>query len=188
MVSKFDIPSNLNEYLITLHKTDPYELLNLALNPSDHHKQIINRLNALLLVTKSCVGSTCRNPWPVLKPSEPNLPPAKSLKEAMNPKYNTFFSKFPPVNFKECLDIQLPSNEMPFYPPEAREGLGLDHRKPTDNYDQGTTGNCTHDEIKPNGKFGGKGQRNATLEDINKTARKLKDNELPEANCHQIGT
>ncbi|KAJ4295092.1 hypothetical protein N0V90_007101 [Kalmusia sp. IMI 367209] len=170
-------------------KSDPYELYNLAQKPVSHeHRQMMNRLNALLLVTKSCVGPTCRDPWPVLKPANDSLPPAQSLADAMDSKYDDFFASFPPVTFKECIDIQLPSNELPFYPPEAEHKLGLAHRKPTDNYDKGLTGgDCKHDEIKANGHFGTKEQRDATLEQINKDARKLKDDELPGPNCHQIG-
>lgn len=147
----------------------------------------MNRLNALLLVTKSCVGPTCRNPWPVLKPANDSLPTPQSLSEAMHSKYNDHFASYPQVQFKECLNIQLPSNETPFLPHDARNDLGTKHRKSTDNFDKGKTGDCSFDSIKEDGHFGTKAQRHKTLEDMNKDARKLKDHELPGASCHYIG-
>ncbi|KAK8001114.1 Arylsulfatase [Apiospora marii] len=42
---------------------DPYELTNLVGDP--RHEAALNRLNALLLVTKSCAEGTCRDPWAV---------------------------------------------------------------------------------------------------------------------------
>ncbi|KAF2736426.1 alkaline phosphatase-like protein [Polyplosphaeria fusca] len=172
-------------------KTDPLELHNLAIAPvSAENQKTMDRLNALLLVTKSCAGSTCRNPWPVLKPENTALPSFSSLTEALNPKLDNYFAsrdRFPLVQFKECLNIQLESNEVPFFPPEAKDRLGKEHRKKTDNYNKGTTGDCGYRKIAANGQFGSEEQRNAGLADVEENSRVLSDEEVAGNDCVIVG-
>jgi hypothetical protein len=57
------------------------------------------RLDALLLVLKSCKASTCYDPWLELHP----WGDVTSLPEAMNPKFDDFYEKQQPkVTFLEC--------------------------------------------------------------------------------------
>ncbi|TPX15448.1 uncharacterized protein E0L32_004428 [Thyridium curvatum] len=155
---------------------DPYELTNLALNPTPEVQQLLNRLNAILLVTKSCEGGTCRQPWGLLQPNDkPNE--IVSLKQAMDPKYDVFFAKFPKVNFKECLAVQDVANEQPFYPPlpdNGSGGLGRGHRTTPDGWEKPKGKQV----LRSKGKYGTAEQRHATLEDVMKNAHYLTDDEI----------
>lgn len=59
-------------------KVDPYELHNLY---DGANVQLVNRLDALLVVLKSCRAETCRDPWSVLHPNDDSV---KTLKDALN--------------------------------------------------------------------------------------------------------
>ncbi|KAF2180159.1 alkaline phosphatase-like protein [Zopfia rhizophila CBS 207.26] len=178
-------------------KEDPYELTNLALDPKDEDQKVMDRLNALLLVTKSCEQDLCRDPWSVLMQNS-TLPGVCSLKEAMNALYNDFFAGFPLVSFKECGQvyengtydmglIQMVENELPFYPPGAENGLGQAHRKSTDNYWPVEEGDCDYKSITNTEHCGSWAQRSATLEVIEKSARILTNEELPDPNmCNML--
>ena len=60
---------------------------------------LTSRLDALLLVLKSCKASSCYDPWLELHP----WGDVTSLPEAMNPNFNYFYEKQQPkVAFSEC--------------------------------------------------------------------------------------
>lgn len=60
---------------------------------------LTSRLDALLLVLKSCKASTCYDPWLELHP----WGDVTSLPEAMNPIFDDFYQKQQPkVAFSEC--------------------------------------------------------------------------------------
>lgn len=61
-------------------------------------KQLYNRLDALLMVTKSCEEETCRNPWSVLFPGAE----VTSLADSMQETYDQFFQEQPKVEFGSC--------------------------------------------------------------------------------------
>lgn len=61
-------------------------------------KEVIDRLDALLMVTKSCKQDSCRDPWGVLFPTGQ----VTDLETAMRPEYDTFFSNQPRVTFSAC--------------------------------------------------------------------------------------
>lgn len=50
--------------------------------------KLISRLDALLMVTKSCKGHTCVEPWSVLHPAG-NV---KTLDDALSPRFDTFYT------------------------------------------------------------------------------------------------
>ncbi|RSL94366.1 hypothetical protein CDV31_014354 [Fusarium ambrosium] len=155
---------------------DPYELNNLAINPSKASSRLMDRLNAILLVTKSCEQGTCRQPWTLLQPGH-RKDEILSLKQAMKPKYDKFFASFPRVAFKECLQIQDINNEMPFYPPLPKTGaLGGKYRNSTDNYASEGEGGARY--ITSPGQYGGWKQRHSTLKEINKSGREITDAEI----------
>ncbi|KAL1638084.1 hypothetical protein SLS58_009010 [Diplodia intermedia] len=115
---------------------DPYELTNLASSPS--HARLIARLNALLLVTKSCGAGTCRNPWTALQPANSTSNPILSLSDAMDASYDAHFAQFPSVDFGACMEYQYAPNEGPFYPASigntSDELLGGAWRADTDDF------------------------------------------------------
>ena len=60
--------------------------------------QLFNRLDALLMVAKSCKQDSCRNPWATLFPAGQ----VSSLSGAMKAKYDSFFAGQPKVSFSSC--------------------------------------------------------------------------------------
>ncbi|KAI1210551.1 arylsulfatase [Annulohypoxylon truncatum] len=170
---------------------DPYELQNLAKDPEDETtKQLLNRLNALLLATKSCADATCRNPWKLLQPEEGRRGTIVDddtsltitcLDQAMDPKYDSHFndtSLFPRVAFQECMEYQDITNEAPYLP--QNPGLGMAYRKPTDNYY--TPSVKLSALIVGNAKDqGGPEQRNVTLAQIMAQSMKLTQAQIGQA-------
>jgi N-acetylglucosamine-6-sulfatase len=59
---------------------------------------ILDRLDALMMVLKSCKGNACRNPWNVLHPGGR----VKSLRDALAPDFDAFYDAQPKVGFDEC--------------------------------------------------------------------------------------
>jgi len=60
---------------------------------------LVSRLDALLLVLKSCKASACYDPWLELHP----WGDVTSLLEAMNPHFDVFYeNQQPKVAFSEC--------------------------------------------------------------------------------------
>ncbi|KAI8624345.1 arylsulfatase [Xylariaceae sp. FL1651] len=156
---------------------DPYELVNLAHKANS--TQLVNRLNALLMVTKSCEQNSCRDPWSLLQPTTTSGGQTRlvSLTQAMDTAYDAFFADFEKVAFETCLLVQSEANEMPYFPPLeqlAGRGLGRAYRNATD-------------VIKPAGGvrtistpdyYGTAAQRHVTLADITAASRVLTDAEL----------
>ncbi|KAI8883715.1 Arylsulphatase, partial [Backusella circina FSU 941] len=88
-------------------KEDPYELNNLY---KYANIQLVNRLDALLVVLKSCRAETCRDPWRVLHPYDDDV---KTLANALDKKYDAHYAQFRKVEFQECLDFKAEWNEIP---------------------------------------------------------------------------
>lgn len=61
-------------------KNDPYETTNEFDNMDP---QLANRLDALLLVLKTCRSESCRDPWRVLHSHDPSV---KTLADALHHK------------------------------------------------------------------------------------------------------
>ena len=94
---------------------DPYQLTNIYTPPnatsnpftnapptlsiaSRPQKPVQDRLDALLLVLKSCAGSTCHRPWSVFHP-QGNV---NSLLDALDTRYDDFYAGQPKVKFEWC--------------------------------------------------------------------------------------
>ncbi|KAI1846284.1 hypothetical protein JX265_010871 [Neoarthrinium moseri] len=163
-------------------KNDPYELTNLANSTDPAIQRVKSRLNALLMVMKSCETETCRNPWNVIQPPKPNTARSchavSSLGDALDPAYDDFFATIPEVNIAECVQYQYAPNETPFYPPEAQYGLGLAHRNAPTPFE--------YPDVKPVKAVpyipgGGWEQRTATLDTLMAAARELTADELQQA-------
>lgn len=83
---------------------------------------MINRLDALLLVLKSCQGVTCIKPWDVLQPADPVI----SLWEALDEEYDGFYGEQPRVSYDWCDAGYVIEAEGPQTPLTSRYGLSWD--------------------------------------------------------------
>lgn len=115
-----------------MNQSDPYQLHNLY--PSDKQtgeepqilgrslSQAIARLDALLLVLKSCQGITCIKPWAVLQPESS----VSSLRDALDEGYDGFYQEQPRVSFDWCDAGYVIAAEGPQVPLTTRYGLPWD--------------------------------------------------------------
>lgn len=95
---------------------DPGQLTNLAL-PSKQHtlvstqpiSKLQSRLDALLLVLKTCKAASCTDPWAVLHPKGD----VANLEDALAAKYDGFYATQPKVAFEKCELGQILSSEGP---------------------------------------------------------------------------
>lgn len=101
---------------MTSFQTDPGQLNNLARSPSNQteilHRsisQVQSRLDALLLVLKTCKASTCTDPWSVLHPKGE----VTSLEQALSETYDAFYDAQPKVSYSKCELGQILSSEGP---------------------------------------------------------------------------
>jgi hypothetical protein len=95
------------DILIEIKQDDPLQTTNLAFNISAHQSytianrhlgQIIPRLDALMMVLKSCNGDACREPWRQLHPKGY----VNSLADALDAGFDEFYANQPKVSFSEC--------------------------------------------------------------------------------------
>lgn len=85
-------------------------------------RKVIDRLDALLLVLKSCQGPTCIKPWNVLHPGGG----VASLKDALAPQYDKFYHDQPKVSYSACEGGYIVGSEGPQVGLEFRDGLSWD--------------------------------------------------------------
>jgi N-acetylglucosamine-6-sulfatase len=82
--------------LLSSQPTSPSPNLFAPLNrPLD---QVSARLDALLMVLKSCKANACTEPWKILHPDGSS----NNLIDALNEKYDTFYAGQPKVSFEKC--------------------------------------------------------------------------------------
>lgn len=123
----YDSDSRLTE------QTDPYQLHNLYPTSGQTEEsevqilgrslsQAISRLDALLLVLKSCQGTTCIKPWTVLQPEDS----VHSLRDALHKDYDWFYGEQPRVSFDWCDAGYIIEAEGPQVPLTSRYGLSWD--------------------------------------------------------------
>ncbi|CAG7959601.1 unnamed protein product [Penicillium nalgiovense] len=84
--------------------------------------QAINRLDALLMVLKSCHGETCIQPWDVLQPVDP----VSTLQHALNEEYDGFYGAQPQVSFDWCDAGYIVEAEGAQVPLTSRHGVSWD--------------------------------------------------------------
>lgn len=72
-------------------------------------RKVQERLDALLLVLKTCKGRTCRRPWEALHPDGR----VKTLVDALNPKFDNFYKRQHKVKYERCEKGYRPEFEMP---------------------------------------------------------------------------
>lgn len=83
---------NLLDEKQTMH-ADRFSIQGRGLAP------VVNRLNALMMVLKSCQGDSCREPWSLLHPDDPNV---DSLASALDARFDEFYEVQPRVRFDNC--------------------------------------------------------------------------------------
>lgn len=97
---------------------DPYQTTNIIADSATSEyqlenrplKAVLNRLNALMMVLKSCKGADqCTNGWSFLHPNGQ----VESLKDALDEKYDGFYSSQPSVAFDQCTPGYFPALEGP---------------------------------------------------------------------------
>lgn len=81
-------------------QTDPDQMRNLAdslstLSPSSDIARLHTRLDALLLVLKTCAGDSCRYPWSTMFTNGK----VKNIKDAMKKEYDDYFKSLPDVRY-----------------------------------------------------------------------------------------
>jgi N-acetylglucosamine-6-sulfatase len=89
-------------------KSDPGQLHNIYPTSSTQPdvtilsipvSKVLPRLDALLMVTKSCKGHTCVHPWSVIHPAG-NV---QTLEDALNTRFDSFYSSVSAaVSFDKC--------------------------------------------------------------------------------------
>ncbi|KAL2815258.1 alkaline-phosphatase-like protein [Aspergillus cavernicola] len=108
-----------NEHELYDLTTDPYQLNNLYTASFSQYpevqifghslSQVITRLDSILLVLKSCKGATCIKPWDVLHPDGS----VQDLQNALNPRYDAFYTDQARVSFDRCERGYIPESEGP---------------------------------------------------------------------------
>ncbi|OJJ43639.1 hypothetical protein ASPZODRAFT_73938 [Penicilliopsis zonata CBS 506.65] len=130
----YSVWCNNEHELYNLH-TDPFQVNNLyphhgyrknaANEPTIlgyHIDKVRARLDALLLVLKSCKGSTCINPWDVLHPDGS----VKTLRDALHKHYDGFYTAQHKVSYDRCEAGYLVDAEGPQVPFIHSDGLSWD--------------------------------------------------------------
>ncbi|KAF3001608.1 hypothetical protein E8E14_006312 [Neopestalotiopsis sp. 37M] len=120
--------------------------------------------------------------YDVLPSNKPHGAMVTTLEDALDPRYDDFYASLPTVKIEECMEYQFAANEFPFYPVGAEQGLGLEHRDPTDNYVAETSSPKIFLPTGENAvKGGGWDQRYASYEDLLASSRELTDDEINNA-------
>lgn len=91
--------------------------------------QIIDRLDAMMMVLKSCKAESCLKPWSVLHP----VGNIETLKDALNHKFDGFYKIQPKVSFTSCELGYIREAEGPQHPDIFESAAHLELR------DQGAT-------------------------------------------------
>ncbi|KAI4731848.1 Arylsulphatase [Aureobasidium sp. EXF-10728] len=78
-------------------------------------EKVVQRLDALLMVQKSCRGKDCREPWRSLHPDGS----VQSLRDAMAERYDTFYEGQVKVQWDYCHNGYVPEAEGPMFGDEG---------------------------------------------------------------------
>lgn len=114
-----------NERQLYNMKTDPYQMDNLLGEPKAGRTKgasqpsglllgrdldtVVDRLDALMLVMKSCQGQACVDPWRRIHPRGD----VTSLADALAPRFDVFYERQPKVAFTSCELGYFPETEGP---------------------------------------------------------------------------
>ncbi|KAG0236794.1 hypothetical protein BGW42_002662 [Actinomortierella wolfii] len=100
---------------------DPYQVENLYDTTLTENPSLIDRLDALLNVLRTCKGQTCRDPWSALHaPKEGNVQSGqellngkkvRTLKDALSESFDKYYASLPRFAFKDCVNYYESTNE-----------------------------------------------------------------------------
>ena len=100
-------------------------------------EEVVSRLDALMMVLKSCKADTCRHPWRSIHPRGD----VSSLEDALKPTFDAFYANQSKVSFSKCELGYIKESEGPqnvlafgeelgdsskFYSPEEQKPLVID--------------------------------------------------------------
>jgi hypothetical protein len=94
----------MNRNITDISQKDPHQLNNLMLGNQTQIllgrplSQVISRLDALLMVQKSCKRTACQRPWTELHPAGD----AVSLPGVLDSRFDGFYAKAAKVGFSRC--------------------------------------------------------------------------------------
>lgn len=118
------------EQILTRIQNDPGEMTNLLGTDSKASfelagrplPQIEARLNALMMVLKTCKGKSCYEPWHDLHPDGDVL----NLIDSLDDRFDAFYETQPKVSFSKCEVGYIPESEGPmdFIPFNGQGGSG----------------------------------------------------------------
>ncbi|EXJ60406.1 hypothetical protein A1O7_04558 [Cladophialophora yegresii CBS 114405] len=72
---------------------------------------LISRLDALLLVLKTCKMDECRSPWSSLHPTGE----VRNLRDALDARFNEYYHEHPKVRYERCERGYIPESEGPMW-------------------------------------------------------------------------
>ncbi|GAB7359180.1 hypothetical protein MBLNU230_g5247t1 [Neophaeotheca triangularis] len=120
-----------NEHELYDINSDPGQMRNIYSSsdetfealPNVNLSSLTTRLDALMMVMKSCKGRACVEPWKVLHPAGD----VESLSEAMGGQFDQFYREQPQVSFDRCEPGYIVDAEGPQEAAVYRQGLGWSH-------------------------------------------------------------
>ncbi|KAJ9125075.1 hypothetical protein QFC22_000028 [Naganishia vaughanmartiniae] len=91
-------------------------------------QRLLHRLDALMLVLKTCKGSTCTDPYGELVPLSHPRPPThiSGFEQLLDSKLDDYFAGLPKVHFKECALGYHRALEQPEWDPRWAFGRSVD--------------------------------------------------------------
>jgi len=102
-------PHQVNNLLAPLNDIAPFANFDARSPETGEHvlskelQKTLNRLDALTLVLKTCVGDVCHQPYKALFPSfEATGEEIYSLDQALDQRFDDYFKDLPKVHFSEC--------------------------------------------------------------------------------------
>lgn len=123
-----------NEHELYNMQSDQWQMNNLydqagQVNGWDIGK-LQTRLDALMMVLKSCKGQSCRDPWGVLHPDGS----VTCLQQAMNSTFDDFYQAQPSVSFEECalgyiVDVEGPQDANLYQASGSKTERGYEYMK-----------------------------------------------------------
>lgn len=106
-------PGQLNNYLASLESFNDISTGSADFSIGGRSlSEVLPRLDALMMVLKSCKQDACRNPWRVLHPDGDVV----SLQDALHSDFDAFYRGQPSVSFSACALGYMPELEGPMTP------------------------------------------------------------------------
>jgi N-acetylglucosamine-6-sulfatase len=95
-------PHQVRNLLAPLNSLGPFASLSSDILPS-HTQKLLDRLDALLLVLKTCTGEVCHRPYSALFPDiSATGGEIFNLSQALDERYDAYFASLPKVQYSKC--------------------------------------------------------------------------------------